>query len=153
MIKFTWGLKDSNGLRATGLSPTIQIQRDSDSYYWNGSDWQVGSIDLSMLEFGKGIYYYNFTGRLCDVYVFFDELTIPRYSEAFYEWWELLPRIDALNRLVKDKVCDAQGRLTSCKWFLSDQADIEGDALMSFQITITYAGQSREPITWKAVKL
>lgn len=150
-VKFTWTIKDSNGVRATGKSPTITIQRDSDNYYWNGTTYQLAEISNAMTEQGKGVYYFDYTSTLQDLYIFFDEVTIPRYSECFYSIWDLLKRIDGLNRLVEDKVLDDKKRLISCKWKLSNTDDFSSP-IVTMNITITYEGTKQDSKTWKAVE-
>lgn len=136
MVKFTWSLKDGDGVRATGKSPTMQIQRSSDSYYWIGSAWQSGSVDLNMSEFGKGLYHYDFTGKLQDLFVFFDESTIPRYSETFYSLSDLISNVDGLNRKVDSIVYDSTTmRVTSCTWKFSATSDFSSPALTA---TVSY---------------
>jgi hypothetical protein len=137
MVKFTWSLKDGDGVRATGKSPTMQIQRSSDSYYWTGSAWQAGSIDLNMSEFGKGIYYYNFTGTLQDLFIFFDESTIPRYSEAFYSLSDLAERLDGLNRKITDVVLNTDGSVQTSTWKFSATSSF-ASPVATFNLTYTY---------------
>ena len=136
MVKFTWSLKDGDGVRATGKSPTMQIQRSSDSYYWTGSAWQVGSIDLNMTEFGKGLYYYDFTGTLQDLFVFFDESTIPRYSEAFFSLSDLIDQLDGLNMKIDTIAYDSTtGRVTTCVFKFSATSDFSSPV---FTVNVTY---------------
>jgi hypothetical protein len=47
------------GVGIEGLSISLVIRRNSDSYYWNGSDWVSGEYILTMVEIGSGAYNYD----------------------------------------------------------------------------------------------
>ena len=53
-------LTDSLGMPITGVTPLVSIRRLSDNQYWNGTGWQAGKFDFSMVEQHPGAYLYTF---------------------------------------------------------------------------------------------
>lgn len=63
---------DGNGL--TGLTPTIRLRRESDTYHWNGTTFVSGVQTLTMTETDStnypGDYHYNFSGSsFCEILI------------------------------------------------------------------------------------
>ena len=137
MVRFSWTIKNSDGTRATGKTPKITIQRDSDDYYWNGISFQLIEIDNGMTEQAKGVYYFDYTGDIQDLFVYYDESTIPRYSEAYYSVYDLADRIDGLDRKVTNIVYNGVGNISTCSWQFSAIGGF-GSPLITFNLTYTY---------------
>ena len=57
-------IRTRRGVGLTGLSIKLLIKRESDGYYWGGSDWIVADTELDMVQFDASLFpgLYTYTG-------------------------------------------------------------------------------------------